>query len=318
MNADETGNPPGASGGDTWLSPRLDSALTGRLPCLVCGYELQGLSIRSVCPECGTAVRATILFQVDPEADEFKPMLTPKWTAWSLVGWSIAGLLLMVACWSPRLADLVAIMSLRRPPTGIAATLGLGAAILAGISMIGLIKPSRETPLRRSLGVGLAILAIVPLAWSNWLIQTQIDPTHPAPFIDPAWRPGGVRSLLRLAFAASAITILLAFRPVARELVRRSLALRTGRVDRQTILAMVGALLITALGDGVHLIAGELPGAQRGGGYLATFGSLLIVLGSAFLCLGAVGAAIDGWRVRRAILTPSPSLRQVMGSDPLV
>ena len=315
MSADATGNQPGSSGGNVWLSPRLDSALTGRLPCVVCGYELQGLSIRAVCPECGTAVRATILYQVDPEADEFKPMLTPRWTAASLVGWSIAGMLLMLACWTPRAADLVAMFSMRRPATGFANYLGLGACVLGAVSMIGLIKPSRETPLRRSLGVILGILAIIPLAWSNWMIHTQIDVSQPAPFVDPAWRPGDARTLLRLVFGASAITILLSFRPLARELVRRSLALRTGRVDRQTIFAMVGALLIAAVGDGIHLIAAELPGAQRGGGYLETFGTLLIVMGSAFLSLGVVGAAIDGWRVRRAILTPSLSLRQVIGAD---
>ena len=315
MNADATGNQPGSSGGDVWLSPRLDAALTGRLPCLVCGYELQGLSIRSVCPECGTAVRATILYQVDPEADEFKPMLTPRWTAWSLLVWSLAGLTLMLACWTPRFADLFSMFSMRRPSTVLASYVGLGACVVAGFSMLGLIKPSRETPIRRSLGVCLAILAMVPLAWSNWVIQTQIDPFQPAPFVDPAWKPGEIRTFLRLIFGASAITILLGFRPVARELVRRSLALRTGRVDRQTIFAMVGALLISGLGDCIHLIAGELPGSQRGGGYVETFGTLLIVLGSAFLSLGVVGATIDGWRVRRAILTPSPSLRQVIGSD---
>jgi hypothetical protein len=316
VSADATGNQPEPSGGDVWLSPRLDTALTGRLPCLVCGYELQGLSIRAVCPECGTAVRATILYQVDPEADEFKPMLTPRWTAWSLVAWSFAGLALLFACWAPRIADLVSMFAMRRPPTGFAAFIALGACILGGVSMLGLVKPSRETPLRRSVGVVIGILAMVPLGWSCWLIQTQIDPTQPAPFVDPAWRPGEARTALRLIFGASAITILLSFRPLARELVRRSLALRTGRVDRQTIFAMVGALLIAALGDIAHLIVAELPGSQRGGGYLETFGTLLIVMGSAFLSLGVVGAAIDGWRVRRAILTPSPSLRQVIGSQP--
>lgn len=315
MNSEATGNPSGQSGGETWLSPRLDSALTGRLPCVVCGYELQGLSIRGVCPECGAAVRATILYQVDPEADEFKPMLTPRLTAWALMALSIAALVIMVAGWSTRIADAFSLLALRRPPTGLAGPVALGAAVLGAISLFALVRPSRETPLRRSMAIVGAILAFVPLAWSNWVIQTGLDPLHPAPFIESAWRPGGQRSLLRLIFGASGIAILLGFRPVARELVRRSLALRTGRVDRQTILAMVIALLIAAVGDVLHLIVGEFPGA-RWGGYLEAFGTLLIILGSAFLSLGLVGATIDSWRVRGAILTPSPSLQQVMGPPP--
>lgn len=301
-----------------WLSPRLDAALTGRLPCVVCGYELQGLSIRGVCPECGAAVRATILYQVDPDADEFKPMRTPRLTAWCLVICAVGSLLLMVAGWAPRLADIVGMMSLRRPPTALAAGLSVLAAAVSGVCMLGLIKPSRETPLRRSFGVMIAALAFAPLAWAIWTIHGEIDPVNPAPFIDPAWRPGGRRTMFRLIFGASAIAILLGFRPVARELVRRSLALRTGRVDRQTLFAMVGALLIAATGDVLHLIAGALPSAETTNSLLSVAGTMFVAVGSGFLTLGVVGAAIDSWRVRGAILTPAPSLRQIIGpADPL-
>jgi len=89
----------GAHGQVVLDESHLDRELGGELPCSVCHYELRGLSIRGVCPECGTAVRATILFRVDPMADEFRPLTSPWFTAQSLVLWSIGGLVAAVGFW---------------------------------------------------------------------------------------------------------------------------------------------------------------------------------------------------------------------------
>jgi len=306
---------PGAVGGEPWESPRLDAALTGRLPCAFCGYELKGLSIRGICPECGTAVRATILYQVDPQADELQPLFVPRIVSFSLVLWSLGGILLMLACWTPRAADLYAAFFLYRPATDLAAVVALIAAILSGLGLIGLIKPSHETPLARSLGVLIAMLAYAPLMWAMWVIHTRIDPLNPAPYFGAGWTPGGQRTLLRLIVDASAVTLLVGVRPVARELVRRSLALRTGRVDRQTIFAMVGALLLSAIGDLLQLAVALTPENSPASGYLELSGALFIALGSALLSLGLIGGFIDSWRIGRAILTPAPSLRQIVNDS---
>ncbi|PKL34111.1 MAG: hypothetical protein CVV40_00010 [Planctomycetes bacterium HGW-Planctomycetes-2] len=290
-------------------------ALTGKLPCVICGYELKGLSILSNCPECGTAVRATILSRVDPYADELRPLLAPRLTSFSLVLWSLGGCLLMVACWTPRLADLLGAFVLFRPPTDLAAPVALVAAGLSGLGILGVVKPSHETPPRRSLGVVAAALAYGPLIWAMWVIHTRIDPHTSAPYFGAGWAPGGLRSVMRLVLDASAITILLGARPVARELVRRSLALRTGRVDRQTILAMVGALLLSAIGDLLHLAVAFTPENSAAGGYLELFGGFFIALGSGLLSLGLIGSLIDSWRIGRAILTPAPSKWQVVDKE---
>ena len=35
---------------------RLGLSLLGSLPCITCRYDLKGISIRGVCPECGTPI----------------------------------------------------------------------------------------------------------------------------------------------------------------------------------------------------------------------------------------------------------------------
>ncbi|MBL8760751.1 MAG: hypothetical protein JNL50_05545, partial [Phycisphaerae bacterium] len=52
----------------------LARELTGDLRCAKCAYNLKGLSVRSVCPECGLAISATLLAKVDPHAAELRPI----------------------------------------------------------------------------------------------------------------------------------------------------------------------------------------------------------------------------------------------------
>src|SRR5690606_19927036 len=62
----------------------ISLSLSGAMPCISCGYNLQGLSVVGVCPECGAAVRATILATIDPQAEELTPLLTPRLTSLGL------------------------------------------------------------------------------------------------------------------------------------------------------------------------------------------------------------------------------------------
>ena len=87
---------PGGSG--------LAMLLTGDLPCIGCGYDIRGLSVLSQCPECGLAVRATVLHRVDPSAEALRPMPTPRLTSLGIVAWTGFGLLTAIMLWAPRAA----------------------------------------------------------------------------------------------------------------------------------------------------------------------------------------------------------------------
>src|SRR5215831_18001819 len=110
--SDEQGHEPrGAEGLLSRPGPESERAvdlareLGGDLPCAACRYNLRGLSVRSVCPECGTPVRATILFTVDPYASVLRPITWPRATAAGLILWSMGALGAAVLTWVLRGAD---------------------------------------------------------------------------------------------------------------------------------------------------------------------------------------------------------------------
>lgn len=295
-----------------YIPSHLDAELGGSLPCVVCGYELKGLSIRGVCPECGTAVRATILYKVDPRAEEFQPIRWAKLRAMCLVMWPIGAIIAAGAFWTMRIIDLAegsaAATPNHQPWLGSIAVL---ATMLSGFSLLPLLHPSRGTPMWKAAFAAVAVLAYAPLVWLlREIIARDAAQTVSLPYIGTPQDPQ--RHVLRLFAGACCIVILLGFRPIARELVRRSLALRTGRVDRQTLFGMAAVFVLIGLGD-VLAIAG----ASRTAGVAALplISTVIIGVGSVIITLGLISALLDSARIAKAIVTPSPSLRQVIEGE---
>lgn len=289
------------------IERHLDSQLKGRLPCIGCRYELQGLTVRGECPECGLAIRATILYQVDPQAEAFRPLFRPRITAWGTVAWLLAALVAALLAWMPRIEDLLQ-RSFKLNPTlpRVGALPALFIAI-SGLASLVLIYPSEQTTRSQRLAATIAFLAYVPLTALVWWLYTSLDPGRAPPYF--VGEPQPDRILLRLGLSALIVVILLGMRPNARRLAARSIILRTGRVDRQTIAATVAAVIVTVLGDLIRLCSIPLPTAK--GSWVSGFGTLVVLVGSLFFTLALLGAVVDSWRIRRAILTPTPSLRQL-------
>jgi len=292
----------------TQVPRTFERSLVGSLPCVVCGYELQGLSIRSVCPECGTAIRATILYTVDPAAEELRPMLTPRLTAVSLVMWSVLALLATLASWIPRLVDAARRVNEDVPSLTWTGPLAIIAAAGSGLCVIGLIRPTRETRIGKSICAGIAALAYIPLVWLLAQIQS-FDESHRTPYFDAVVHAD--RARMHFLLCICIVVALLGLRPNLRDLVKRSLALRTGRVDRQTIYGMAAVAGICAVGDLLRLLSLRVrPGV---GQVLEVAGSLTVAGASLLLTLGLVSAIIDSWRISRAILIPPPTLKTLVG-----
>lgn len=258
--------------------------LTGGLPCVRCTYDLRGLSVRAVCPECGTAIRATILARVDPLARELQPVYTPRLTAGCLVLWAAGALGAAVASWVPRIVEGLARLGHAVSQPDWPRHAALAGVAVSGLASLALVRPHGRIPTRHSVCAATAALLYVPL----WLVLAHIgrafDARDPSPFlgvggIDPA------RATWRLAADGLIIAIVLGLRPAARVLAARSLVMRTGRVDRQTMLAMAAAVGVCALGDALAIISGGM-------GAMGSSGALRDVLGVAAMLFIGVGSLL--------------------------
>lgn len=289
-------------------SVSLASRLTGKLPCVSCRYDLRGLSVRDVCPECGTAVRATILAAVDPYAQVLRPIRAPRVVAAGLLLWIGAALVAALLVWISRLMPFVQDGAVAWQPSLMAAIPGL-----IGLSAIGalvLVAPHASIPAwqRASAMVGAtAIAAIVPVIAA---LQRH-DLRHVSVFQDPE-QITTQRAWLRLAIGALLIVALLALRPNARLLAARPLLMRLGMVDRQTMRVLALVIAAGMIGDGLHIVTltMSLTGASRQAATLLGLG--LIVITSFLLTLGLVSMLLDTLRIVRVILKPAPGLEQIL------
>ena len=302
---------------------RLERALRGRLPCVVCKYDLRGLSVRGVCPECGTAVRATILYEVDPHAEEFEPILHPKLTSTALVVWAMAALVATGAIWWPRIVDVVSKVALVHPPVAIASWVAVVSTGISGAAVLFLLRPTRRTAWQTTLAALAGACAYVPLVWTMHRMVLLIDSRGRMPYLGPPAQQDSL--VIHLLFCVSLIVCVLGVRPIIRGFVRRSMAMRTKRVDRQTLLAMAATAGLMIVGDIVRLVFARVAaGASTGSGGSGAadlvqwgdlVGQMIVGLASGLFALGMIGAVRDSWRLRRVILLPAPSLGQLLESD---
>lgn len=285
----------------------LARELGGRLPCARCAYDLNGLSVRAVCPECGTPVRATLLAVVDPMASELRPIPRPRLVAAGVVAWGTAPLLAAAVVVGLRISEIM--------PHAEAApwTVRAAPAVLAMVSAIGAIALVRpHEPGRQAWRSGPALLGLVlymPLVWALWELHVGFDGLRAPAYGEIAVASPG-RLWLRMLAQAAMIGVALCLRPNARILAARSLLMRTGRVDRQTLRALASVLLVSMLGDGLRLAA--ISASASSGELLNEIGQVLVLAGSSLFVLGLIGVAVDCWRMAGPIVEPPLSLAALL------
>ncbi len=268
--------------------------LTGELRCISCGYELRGLSIREACPECGVPVRATLLGVVDPRAEELEPLYAPGVVAAGLKVWSIGALVACLCVWGLRIDETVTFVTGHGLKLGFIGVVGAAALACSGIGALVLLRPHRRVPRGSALRAAVGVSAYVPLVLIYWAIYRGFDVSSPAPMISP-----GVsrldRSLLRLAMLACVALVIWGLRPHALMLAMRSVIVRTGRVDRQSMYALLAVFLIAGAGDALN-VGGVLIGGLLGD-LLTQLHVVLVALGSVLVTLGMVNIVIDTVRL---------------------
>ncbi len=285
----------------------LAAELRGDLRCARCRYNLRGLSVTGPCPECGTPIRATLLMTVDPMAAELQPVRAPWLTAHGLLLWSGAGLLAGLIVWWLRVMDLAG-----QPGWGHMPWMRVGivaCAAFSGLGALALVCPHARAPSRGRWLALAGCLLYLPLCFFLYRLHVVVDMAGPAPY-GVSVQPRMDRSVFRLGELVSLALILLCLRPNARLLAARSVLMRTGRVDRQTMAGMLGVIGFIAIGDVLILFGGGGRGPVED--ILRQVGQLVILIGSMLFSLGLVGMVVDSWRLRGVILEPPLSLEQLL------
>ncbi len=265
------------------------------------------------CPECGAAVRAAILALVDPFADELRPIRHPWLVACGLMVWSLGGLVAVLVAWfvliSGATRGFPSIQAWPVPWQSITLCVA-GSVWLSGVGALAMVRP--HAGLGRN-NVLLAFIACVAYAPAGYIAMHLVDQTAQRWMLMNAdwWSGPSDRIVLRFAFCLLLLVILVGLRPNARTLVARSLAIRQGRVDRQTMLVMAGVVGVVLASDLVGLAGSRLIVNARWSESLRTFATAGMLVGSLLFSIGVAGAVLDCVRIARAVLAPLPGPRQV-------
>jgi len=290
--------------------------LTGDLPCASCGYNLRGLSVRGNCPECGVPVRATILARIDPRATEIQPIPRPRLVAAGVMCWALGALAAACLTWMIQVAHVAELMRGAAWNVSWCRWASVLALLVSGLGALTLARPHPGITARNVVLALIAAAAYAPLAWLHWQVVGVLDAIAPPPYFA---RGGTVEELafdrlyLRLAMSGVMAVMVLCLRPNLRLLVARSLVLRTGRVDRQTMYAVLASVAVVALGDAMGLLAEVLRGPLRD--VTAISSLFLVAVGSMLLTIGLAGLLIDSWRLLPVLLRRPLALGDVFGGD---
>ncbi len=301
MSRETTGFGP-VEGGDLLDSPLaarvgLASELAGELRCARCAYDLRGLSIRSVCPECATPVRATLLLVVDPLADELRAIYVPRLAAWGLVAWSVGALAAVIGTAAMRSEVFLGAWM----PREVMAWLAWGVVASVIVSGVGaassLLWPHggirRGMALAAAAGVGLHVPLVL-------VVSRAVGARGHEPWT----------VLLAMVLVAMIIVML---RPVARLLQARSFLMRSGQVDRQTLRVLAVVVLIAAVGELVQAVA--LWQDRAWSDLALPIGAMVTAAAWTLFGVGIAGVVVDCWRIRGVILQPPLSLAKLLGND---
>jgi hypothetical protein len=286
--------------------------LTGDLWCIGCGYNLRGLSIRERCPECGMPVRATILGVVDPKAHELAPLFRPALTGAGLIAWSIGAWVAVVSVATMRGAEILRVLFSVSWWPGWAPFLGTLGLMVSGLGAMVLIRPHARVSRLGAIRAACGVAAYIPLTLMYFHVYARLDRSSPAPFL----QPGPLefeRAMLRLGMFIFVALVILGLREHGRSLATRSVVVRTGRVDRQSMLALLAVFAVAAGGDALHVLSAALDNGVAD--LTITVGTVLLAVGSVLVVVGVSNVVLDTWRLWPVIVRPGVGLGDVLESN---
>ena len=288
------------------IAHSLRTIVSTSVHCRQCGYDLKGLPVSARCPECGLDALETITQLVDPQASRLPRLRDPSAVGAGLLGLAVTYLLIAALVLLPRaLPTILATLGMDGrwpawivPPRAVASAVGL-----LGLWWLHLLvrSPADEPAdlARRS---------------TRWLWRGQIcwSLAVLAPLLGE-W--GGLRERVLLAplevlSVPFAITALLGLRGILELVGLRSRAYRDAKGGRQSIDALVGAILAGAAGN-----LGSAIGLWQGWPWLEAVGQTLFGVSAGLLLLGLVYLVVNCWWIRTSLRKPPPRLEELVATQ---
>lgn len=284
-------------GSKATLRSMSDPVIRRPLRCVQCGYDLEGLSARSACPECGREIVASLASSLDLTTAERETTPDARRVAWALF-LATAGSLAA----SARLPEFAARAAARelskseaeslpalllKLASGLHFTAILGAAL--GLFSLALVLPRRNE--RRVMRI--RVLGCVGFAL--WL-ALSVGPPNPFGLTATAL-PAGMA--------------LLALSPLLRELGPRSRVYRDRESAKQRIDELLLALGIAGIASGCAEFAAQ---DSTNESVVAVLRLVAIACGG-LLIVGLGYLAMNAYWILRSVLRPEPTLSEVFGSD---
>ncbi|MBT8486114.1 MAG: hypothetical protein KJO43_11080 [Phycisphaerae bacterium] len=273
------------------------------LPCRKCRYDLRGLAIGGVCPECGLAVVDSVRAAIDPMAGRLPRLTNPRSVGnallWLIMCLDAAAIVLTGRALGLRLDALGRPHLVEMMPRGV--VLGAVLVAVAALPAVVLLAPPREAEgigvVRRNLWrLGGGLLALAAGAATAWALASEL-----AAFAEIE------ESLLLITLALGIAATMLPLRGILQTIGERSRQYRTARSERQRAIDMVAAAVGMIAGETVRLAVrgGDLGILATLGGTIAWISALMALIGFGYLTVNAV------W-IRRALRRPPPTLHELV------
>lgn len=290
--------------------------LTGDLPCVRCRYNLRGLSVSGSCPECSLPIRATLLAVVDPLANEFQPIAFPRATAVGLIVMASAAFFGAITAWCVRLLDVAALLDVSAPGfgrlSGLLPGFVIGFTVVCGIGALSLVRPHARLDRAGVAGAMIGCACVLILAVVQHRVLMVVDLPR-AQIYFTGTPPPQVRVWLRIVGDVCMLAATLGLAANMRQLVLRSVLLRTGAVDRQTMSGLAAAVGVILLGDLIQAVAPMV--AESSAELLRLCGTLLIGLGSLLVTIGLALLVVDTVRLAPVVASKPLGIEDVLGPE---
>lgn len=284
------------------------------LVCRGCGYNLRGLPLDHACPECGLAVVETVRATVDPEASRLPALADARGVGdglfWLMKVLLIGALLVTsrpMALFLDRMIEAPDGIFVRWTPPFM--YLLAGVVFLSGWWSVRRFRTLHETfdggvgaRYMRMMWLGLALTGLTAL--TTWVLEWFL-PGHLLASDANAHPPG--RTVARFSYCLGVGLTFGGVQQVLAAIGARSRAYRTSQGGRQSIHAMLAALIVIVMGEIIRLLSdfAEYEFGELVGGLLVVSSSLMLVIGLAYLVLNA-------WWIRRDLRRPPPRWSEVV------